>query len=120
MDLDKANLSMLDWLAVRILLCLEFCPRIHFELIGAVRGVVVTCGRARWMTALLMLSNVGLGCMVGMAPMCSLTLSKVKLIVVVCFETRCSNLVWRNRLVACCLLRACCRYGVMLYHSILD
>ena len=30
------------------------------------------------MTALLMLSNVGLGCMVGMAPRCSLTLSKVK------------------------------------------
>ncbi len=66
------------------------------------------------MTALLMLSNVGLGCMVGMAPRCSLTLSKVKLIVVVCFETRCSNLLWRNRLVTCCLWRTCCRYGVMV------
>ena len=37
MDLDTANLSTLDRLVVRILLCLEFCPRIHFVLIGAVR-----------------------------------------------------------------------------------
>ncbi len=35
------------------------------------------------MTALLMLSKVGRGCIVGIAPMCSLTLSNVKLMFVV-------------------------------------